>query len=97
MQFYLHDEKHRDERHKTSGGLGATTTTAGDGAAMRKGTTLTTTTNASTTPTKPNADAQSNTTHALRRNQRELKIILKNIYTPDEVYAANCSLPLNVS
>ena len=75
MRFYPHNSKHRDGRHR-SDGVGATVTPADDGAApMRQGTVSTTTTNESTIPTKPNADAQSDTTHALQRHQREFRII----------------------
>jgi len=69
MRFYPHNSKHRDGRHK-SGGLDDTATPAGD---MSQDTVLTTMTNASTMPTKP--DAQSDTAHALQRHQREFKII----------------------
>lgn len=71
MRFYPHNSKHRDGRHM-SDTLGATVS---DGAVpMKQDTVLTTTTDASTMPTNPDADAQSNA-HAHQRHQREFKII----------------------
>ena len=67
MRFYPHNSKHRDGRHR-SDALG---TTVSDGAVPVKQDTV----NASTMPTNPDADAQSDNAHALQRHQREFKII----------------------
>ena len=71
MRFYPHNSKHRDGRHGNSW-LGAT---AGNSAAPTTVTMTDAPTDNTTTPTKPNNDAQTDTTYALQRHQREFQII----------------------
>ena len=70
MRFYPHNSKHRDGRNRT-GWRGATATPADNGAAP---TTNASTSENTTTPSKPNADAQA---YALQRHQREFQFVFR--------------------